>query len=144
MNGTNAPTAGAHGYLPHPRPRAAYAGMISQMDYNVGRLLDTLKSCGLERDTIVIFTSDNGTTHDAGGVDHRFFHSVANLKGLKGQLYEGGIRVPGIIRWPGKIAPGKTISQPAFHADVMPTLCALAGADAGLSPRNRPLFRPAG
>ena len=125
------PYRGAHGYLPHPRPRAAYAGMISQMDYNVGRLLDTLKSCGLERDTIVIFTSDNGTTHDAGGVDHRFFHSVANLKGLKGQLYEGGIRVPGIIRWPGKIAPGKTISQPAFHEDVMPTLCALAGADAG-------------
>ena len=64
-------------------------------------------------------------------MDHRFFNSVADLKGLKGQLYEGGIRVPGIIRWPGKIAPGKTITQPAFHADVMPTLCALTGADAG-------------
>ena len=73
------PYRGAHGYLPHPRPRAAYAGMISQMDYNVGRLLDTLKSCGLERDTIVIFTSDNGTTHDAGGVDHRFFLSLIHI-----------------------------------------------------------------
>ena len=125
------PYRGNRGYLPHPRPRAAYAGMISQMDHNVGRLLDTLKACGLDKNTIVIFTSDNGTTHDAGGVDHRFFNSVADLKGLKGQLYEGGIRVPGIIRWPGKIAPGKTITQPAFHADVMPTLCALTGADAG-------------
>ena len=75
----NRPYRGAHGYLPHPRPRAAYAGMISQMDHNVGRLLDTLKSCGLERDTIVIFTSDNGTTHDAGGVDHRFFHSQLSV-----------------------------------------------------------------
>lgn len=125
------PYRGEHDYLPHPRPRAAYAGMISQMDYNIGRLLNTLKACGLEKNTIVIFTSDNGTTHGVGGVDHKFFNSVANLKGLKGQLYEGGIRVPGIIRWPGKIAPGKTITQPAFHADVMPTLCALTGADAG-------------
>lgn len=61
------PYRGNRGYLPHPRPRAAYAGMISQMDHNVGRLLDTLKACGLDKNTIVIFTSDNGTTHDAGG-----------------------------------------------------------------------------
>lgn len=125
------PYRGIRGYLPHPRPRAAYAGMISQMDHNIGRLLDTLKSCGVDKNTIVIFTSDNGTTHDVGGVDHHFFNSVANLKGLKGQLYEGGIRVPGIIRWPGKITPGKVICQPAFHADVMPTLCSLTGADPG-------------
>lgn len=125
------PYRGENGYLPHPRPRAAYAGMISQMDHNVGRLLKTLETCGLEKNTIVIFTSDNGTTHDAGGVDHAFFNSVGSLKGLKGQLYEGGIRVPGIIRWPGKISPGRIITQPAFHADVMPTLCTLAGADAG-------------
>lgn len=125
------PYRGEHGYLPHPRPRAAYAGMISQMDNNVGRLLGALKSCGIERNTIVIFTSDNGTTHDVGGVDHHFFHSVAGLKGLKGQLYEGGIRVPGMMRWPGRIAPGTTVAQPAYHADIMPTLCALTGADAG-------------
>lgn len=125
------PYRGENGYQPHPRPRAAYAGMISQMDHNVGRLLQTLETCCLEKNTIVIFTSDNGTTHDVGGVDHEFFNSVDSLKGLKGQLYEGGIRVPGIIRWPGKIYPGRIITQPAFHADVMPTLCALVGADAG-------------
>lgn len=125
------PYRGQQDYLPHPRPHAAYAGMISQMDHNVGRLLETLKQCGLEKNTLVIFTSDNGTTHDVGGVDNRFFHSVDGLKGLKGQLYEGGIRVPGIIRWPGKIKPGTTIEQPACHADIMPTLCALAGADPG-------------
>ena len=118
--------------------------MISQMDHNVGRLLDTLKACGLDKNTIVIFTSDNGTTHDAGGVDHRFFNSVADLKGLKGQLYEGGIRVPGIIRWPGKIAPGKTIAQPAFHADVMPTLCALTGGGCRFPAGNGPLPCPSG
>lgn len=125
------PFRGGTGYLPHPRPKAAYAAMISQMDHNVGRLLDTLKACGLENNTIVIFTSDNGTTHDVGGVDHKFFNSVAGLRGLKGQLYEGGIRVPGIIKWPGKVTPGTIIDQPAYHADIMPTLCAIVGAKPG-------------
>lgn len=125
------PYRGQNGYLPHPRPRAAYAGMISQMDNNIGRLLEALKRNGLADNTIIIFTSDNGTTHDVGGVDHVFFDSVKGLKGLKGQVYEGGIRVPGIVYWPGKIKPGDVIDQPAYAADIMPTLCALAGADAG-------------
>lgn len=64
-------------------------------------------------------------------MDHALFNSVGSLKRLKGQLYKGEIRVPDTIRWPGKISPGRIITQPAFHADVMPTLCALAGADAG-------------
>lgn len=101
------PYRGNQGYLPHPRPRAAYAGMISQMDYNVGRLLDTLKSCGLEKNTIVIFTSDNGTTHDVGGVDHNFFNSVANLKGLKGQLMKGASACPASSAGPEKSFRGK-------------------------------------
>lgn len=125
------PYRGQNGYLPHPRPRAAYAAMISQMDHNVGRLLDALQKNGFDKNTIVIFTSDNGTTHDVGGVDHKFFHSVLQLRGLKGQMYEGGIRVPGIVVWPGKITPGKTIDQPAYHADIMPTLCAITGANPG-------------
>lgn len=124
------PYRGRGGYLPHPRPRAAYAGMISQMDANVGRLMKALHDLGLDENTVVIFTSDNGTTHDVGGVDHRFFNSVAGLRGLKGSLHEGGIRVPGIIRWTGKIKPD-IIEQPAYAADIMPTLCRLADADAG-------------
>ncbi|MEG1507349.1 MAG: arylsulfatase [Akkermansia sp.] len=125
------PYRGGRGYLPHPRPRAAYAGMISQMDANVGRLMDTLKQCGLDENTIVVFTSDNGTTHDSGGADHRFFYSVKELRGLKGQMYEGGIRVPGIVRWTGKIKANKEVNQAAYHADLMPTLCALVNADPG-------------
>jgi len=125
------PYRGENGYLPHPRPRAAYAAVISFLDDNVGRLLAKLKEKGLDGNTLVIFTSDNGTTHDAGGVDHEFFNSVDGLKGLKGSLYEGGIRVPTIIRWPGKVSAGKVVNQPAYAADLMPTLCALTGADAG-------------
>jgi arylsulfatase A-like enzyme len=127
----SAPYRGERSYQPHPRPRAGYAAMISFLDYNVGQLLVKLKEKGLEDNTLVIFTSDNGTTHDVGGVDHKFFNSVADLRGLKGSQHEGGIRVPGIVRWPGKIAAGKVIDQPAYSADIMPTLCALTGADPG-------------
>lgn len=125
------PYLGNKGYLPHSRPRAAYAAMISFMDDNVGKLMAHLKAKGLDSNTIVIFTSDNGTTHDVGGVDHKFFNSVGDLKGLKGQTYEGGIRVPGIVRWPGKVPAGKVVDQPGYDADIMPSLCSLAGADPG-------------
>ncbi len=126
-----APYRGDKGYLPHSRPHAAYAATVSFLDDNVGRVLAKLKELGLDENTLVIFTSDNGTTHDAGGVDHAFFDSVKDLRGLKGSMFEGGIRVPAIVRWPGKVAAGKTIAQPAYSADLMPTLCALTGADAG-------------
>ena len=125
------PYRGEHGYQPHPRPHAGYAATISFMDDNVGKLMAKLKQVGIDHNTLVVFTSDNGTTHDVGGVDHRFFNSVADLRGLKGSLHEGGIRVPAIIRWPGKVAAGKVIEQPAYAADLMPTLCALTGAKPG-------------
>ena len=83
---------------------------FQQADKGVGRVLDALTAAGLAGNTIVIFTSDNGTTHDVGGVDHEFFNSVDSLKGLKGQLYEGGISVPDTIRWPGKISPDRIIT----------------------------------
>lgn len=125
------PYRGERGYAPHPRPHAGYAATISFMDFNVGKLLMKLKEHGLEDNTLVIFTSDNGTTHDVGGVDHRFFNSVDNLRGLKGSAHEGGIRVPGMMRWPGKIPAGQTIDQPAYIADLMPTLCELTDTDPG-------------
>lgn len=125
------PYRGLKSYLPHSRPHAAYAATISYLDDHVGRVLAKLKEKGLDENTLVIFTSDNGTTHDVGGVDHGFFTSVADLRGLKGSMFEGGIRVPSIVRWLGKVAAGKVITQPAYSADLMPTLCALTGADAG-------------
>lgn len=126
-----APYRGENGYLPHPRPRAGYAGMISQMDHNVGRIMEALQQAKVADNTIIIFTSDNGTTHDVGGVDNKFFDSVRGLKGLKGQVYEGGIRVPCIMVWPGKIKPGSVTDQPGYAADIMPTLCGIIGADPG-------------
>jgi arylsulfatase A-like enzyme len=125
------PYRGEHGYLPHSRPHAAYAATISFLDYNVGLLVDELKARGLDKNTLVIFTSDNGTTHDVGGVDHQFFDSVAGLRGLKGDMHEGGIRVPNIVYWPGHVPAGVVIDQPSYDADIMPSLCALTGADAG-------------
>lgn len=115
-------------YLPHPRPRAAYAGMISRLDGYVGEVIATLRELGLDEKTLVIFTSDNGPTNSAG-VDHEFFESQGPLRGLKGSLYEGGIRVPMIAAWPGRIAPGSTSDHASALWDVMPTLAELTGAE---------------
>ncbi len=127
----SAPYRGEKSYLPHSRPHAAYAATISFLDDNIGKVLAKLHEFALETNTLVIFTSGNGTTHDVGGVDYAFFDSVTDLRGLKGSIFEGGIRVPTIVRWPGKVAAGKVVSQPGYSDDFMPTLCALTGADAG-------------
>jgi arylsulfatase A len=116
-------------YQPQAKPRAAYAGMISRMDRDIGRLMELLKRKGLDENTLVIFTSDNGPTL-LKGLDVRFFNSAAGLRGLKQDVYEGGIRVPMIARWPGKIAAGSVSDFPAAFWDVLPTLAELAGAAA--------------
>lgn len=126
---------GGNGYLPHPRPRAAYAAMISDVDRYVGRVLAALQQAGVAERTLVIFTSDNGATHagrldpnfHVGGADTDFFNSTADLRGYKGSVYEGGIRVPFIARFPGKIAKGAVSDQPAYFPDIFPTLCDVAG-----------------
>ena len=115
-------------YQPHPTPKACYAGMISFMDKQVGRLMALVKELGLDEKTIVMFTSDNGTTHVKEQVDYEFFNSVGGLKGLKGSLYEGGIRVPFIARWPGKIGAGVTNSHICANYDVLATLAEVVGA----------------
>jgi arylsulfatase len=79
--------------------------MITRMDAQIGRLLARLDELGLSENTLVIFTSDNGPTY-TGGVDAEFFESTAGLRGLKGAVYEGGVRVPFIARWPGRIEAG--------------------------------------
>ena len=120
------PYLGNKGYTPHPKPRAAYAAMITRMDRNVGRILAKLESHGLADNTIVMFSSDNGPTY-AGGVDHKFFQSAGPLRGLKGSTFEGGLRVPMIARWPGKIKAGSVTEHVSAFQDVLPTVCELSG-----------------
>ncbi len=114
-------------YLPNPTPRATYAAMISFMDDQVGRLMALLDELGLADNTVVLFTSDNGTTLLKDQVDAEFFDSVGPLRGLKGSVYEGGIRVPLIARWPGRIQPGTVTDLPAAQYDIMATLCDILG-----------------
>jgi arylsulfatase A-like enzyme len=117
------------GYRSQPAPYAAFAAMITRMDRDVGRIVDLLRARGLSERTLVIFTSDNGP-HKEGGADPDFFNSSGGLRGIKRDLYEGGIRVPMIASWPGVIPGGSTSDDPAAHWDWFPTFAELAGAPA--------------
>ena len=114
---------GKASYRPHPAPHAAYAAMVTRMDRSVGRIVDKVQALGLDKNTLIIFTSDNGPTHNVGGADSAFFKSAGELRGLKGSLYEGGIRVPFVASWPGKIRPGTVSDLPLYFPDILPTLC---------------------
>lgn len=129
------PYHGEQGYTPHFTPRAAYAGMVTRLDGDVGRLLKALADRHLDERTIVVFTSDNGPTHDkAGGADTDFFESNGQLRGKKGSLYEGGIRVPCIVRWTGHVAAGSTSDRVIGAEDWYPTLLQLVGHGGPLPP----------
>jgi len=121
------PYRGDKSYLPHQTPRAAYAAMITNMDRQIGRILTLLEDLGVDDNTLVIFSSDNGTTFDVGGVDREFFGSLRPLRGYKTTLYEGGIRVPMIAKWPGKIAPGSNTDHISAFWDVVPTVAEITG-----------------
>ena len=116
-------------YLPHPTPRAAYAAMITHLDASVGRIMELLQELELEERTLVLFTSDNGATHLNPQVDVEFFKSSGALRGLKGSVYEGGVRVPLIARWKGQVPAGATSSHLSAFEDYMPTLAAVAGVE---------------
>ncbi len=116
------------GYTPHFTPRAAYAAMITRLDRYVGKVLNLLDELGLADNTIVVFSSDNGTTHLKQEVDYVFFNSVGELRGLKGSLYEGGVRVPTIVRWPGHVPEGASSDYVSGFEDWMPTFLDLIGA----------------
>ncbi len=122
-------TRSSGGYTPHFTPRAAYAAMISRMDRYVGNVLKLLDELELADNTIVVFSSDNGTTHLKQEVDYDFFQSVGELRGLKGSLYEGGVRVPTIVRWPNRVQAGSTSDRVSGFEDWLPTLLDLTAAE---------------
>lgn len=120
---------GEQGYLPHDRPLAAYAAMIAYLDFTVGEIVKELESNGLDRNTLIVFTSDNGATFN-GGVNRVFFQSNGVLREGKTTAYEGGIRVPLVARWPGKIPAGATSKAIANSYDSFATLAEVAGLKA--------------
>lgn len=107
------------------RQQKAYAAMMTHLDRAVGEVLRGLEQQGLRDNTLVIFASDNGAAEDA---PREFFNSGGGLRGYKGQLYEGGIRVPLLVRWPGVIQAGGVTQQPCYFPDLFATLAAVAGA----------------
>ena len=122
------PYPGGRGYLPHRTPRAAYAAMITRMDREVGRVLALVRDLGLDDNTIIVFTSDNGPLYDElGGTDTEFLNSAAGFRGRKGSYYEGGFSVPCVVRWPGRVKAGSVSDRVTGFEDWMPTLLELMG-----------------
>ena len=126
-NGMEVPSDAPYSDQPWPPAEKNKAAMITRLDADVGQLLDKLKELKMDDNTIIFFSSDNGP-HKEGGVDPKFFQSAGPLRGIKRDLYEGGIRVPLIVRWPGKIKPGTVNDQPWAFWDFLPTAAEIAGA----------------
>jgi len=127
--GMEVPDHGIYADKDWPEAQKGHAAMISRLDRDMGKLLRKLKLLGIDHNTIVFFTSDNGP-HREGGADPDFFDSNGPLRGIKRDLYEGGIRVPMIARWPGRIEAGTTTDHVSAFWDIMPTCAVLAGAKA--------------
>ncbi len=128
-DGMEVPDYGIYADKPWPNTEKGHAAMITRMDSDVGRLVDLLGELGIDRNTLVLFTSDNGP-HNEGGHRHEYFDSNGPLRGFKRDLYEGGIRVPTIAWWPGTVPAGTEIAEPLAFYDFLPTACKLAGIDA--------------
>ena len=125
-NGMEVPSDAPYSDRSWPQPEKNFAAMITRMDADVGKIMAALRETGQEENTIVIFTSDNGP-HREGGHDPDFFDSNGPLRGIKRDLYEGGIRVPMIVRWPARIKPGQVSDQVWAFWDLLPTLAEAAG-----------------
>jgi arylsulfatase A len=120
------PSTGKGGQNDRAQPRATFAGMVTRLDREVGRVLEKLRALGLEENTLVFFCSDNGAPERNGLA--QFFGSTGSFRGFKGSLWEGGIHAPMIVRWPGKIPAGERSAYPWAGWDFLPTAAALAGA----------------
>jgi len=114
-------------YRSQETPKAAFVAMITRMDRDIGTIAERLRARGIDRNTLVLFTSDNGP-HQEGGGDPQYFKSSGGLRGVKRDLYEGGIRVPMIASWPGTIPAGRVSDTTWAHWDLFPTLAGIAGA----------------
>ena len=117
-------------------PHATFAGMVTALDAYVGRVITTLKAINKLENTLIIFTSDNGP-HDEGGGDPSFFKASAPYRGMKRDLYDGGIHVPMIVHWPEMITQGRVDNTPWAFADVLPTFADLAKVSLNQVPRVR-------
>jgi arylsulfatase A-like enzyme len=127
--GMEVPDLGEFAGKDWPDAEKAKAAMITRMDRDVGRLMERLKRLGIDDNTVVFFSSDNGP-HREGGADPDFHDSNGALRGIKRDLYEGGIRVPMIVRWPGRVKSGAESRQVWSHSDLLPTAAEIAGAKA--------------
>jgi len=127
LHGMETPDYGIYKDKDWPEPQKGHAAMISRLDSDVGLILERLRAHGIAENTLVIFTSDNGP-HGEGGARPEFFASSGPLRGHKGRLHEGGIRVPAIAWMPGTIKPGTTTDHPSAFWDFLPTACELVGA----------------
>ena len=125
-NGMQVPSDAPYANETWPQPEKNKAAMITRMDADIGKILDRLKFLRLDNDTIVLFSSDNGP-HKEGGNTPDFFASRGPLRGIKRDLYEGGIRVPFIVRWPGHIQPGTVSDLPVAFWDFLATAAELSG-----------------
>ncbi|MDH7571550.1 MAG: arylsulfatase, partial [Armatimonadota bacterium] len=125
--GMEVPSDAPYSDRPWPQPEKNKAAMITRMDADIGRLMELLKTQGIDRDTLVFFSSDNGP-HREGSNDPKFFKSSGPLRGIKRDLYEGGIRVPMVVRWPGRVPAGRTSAFPWAFWDFLPTAAEVAGA----------------
>jgi arylsulfatase A-like enzyme len=121
------PFAG-NSYRAEPQPKATFAGMVTYLDDTVGQVLSKLRELGIQKDTLVLFSSDNGAMSE-GGWSRDNFNSSGPLRGGKRDFYEGGIRVPLIAWWPGRIAQGQTSKHPSAFWDFAPTACEVAGVE---------------
>ena len=122
------PYTGDRGYLPNRYPRATYAAMVTRFDREIGRMINLIGELGLTEETIFIFTSDNGPLYDRlGGTDTDFFDSGNGFRGRKGSMYEGGLRVPCIVQWKGRIATGRVTDRVTGSEDWFPTILELIG-----------------
>jgi arylsulfatase A len=117
-----------NGYRAETHPKATFAGMVTYLDYSVGQIIAKLQELGIDRNTLVVFSSDNGPMSE-GGWHKNYFDSDGPLRGGKRDLYEGGIRVPTIAWWPGKIQPGTETDHVSAFWDFLPTACDVAGID---------------